>query len=520
MSAATTLRPGDLDAFADAIEARFGHQRDAGRAGDLAALLEARMLATSSRTYAAYAARLREAHAEWEALAPLLTVPETYFFRMPDHFEALVNCALPEVLKANKSTRTLRILSAGCATGEEAYTLRLVLNERLPQLAGWAVSITGVDLSEAALGRARAGLYSTWSLRATSEARRQANFTPFGKSFRLNDAGRAGVTFSRENLLAPPPAGEPPYDVIFCRNVLIYFSEEAIRQAVARLTERLAPRGYLFLGPAESLRGVTRDFTICRSNEVFFYRRETETGTPYKPPGTKLTEPIANASPAVTAQDASWYMAIENSSARLAALAVSAPVGKAAFNSQSGQENEASTTSDKAPAGFLELVRQEQFAEALALLEAQGNSPASALLRAVTLTNLGRQAEAEQQCHQLLSADPHDAGAHYLVGLCREQQADLDVAEQHLSMATFLDPTFSLAHLHRGLVAKRRKDSQAARVAFQHALRALDAEQEERLALFGGGFSREGLRQICLRETARFQTAASAGGTPRREAQP
>lgn len=502
MSTATALRTGDLDAFADAIEARFGHQRDARRAEDLATLLESRMLATNSRTYEDYAARLRDSHAEWEALAPLLTVPETYFFRMPDHFEALVACALPEVLKANGNTQTLRILSAGCATGEEAYTLRLILNERFPQLANWAVSITGVDLSEAALGRARLGEYSAWSLRATSEARRRANFTPVGKSFRLNDAGRAGVIFRRENLLAAPPAGEPPYDIIFCRNVLIYFSEEAIRQAVARLTERLAPRGYLFLGPAESLRGVTRDFTICRSNDVFFYRRKLEPGKPYAPIAARTAAPMAAVPQPASEPDASWYESIGHSMARLAALAVKKPESKAA-PAPKIQQAEPRASAAEAPAGFLDLVRAEQFADALALLDAEPPSATISLLRAVTLTNLGRQQEAEEECRLLLAADPRNAVAHYLAGLCREQQGDLDAAEEHLGMATFLDPAFPMAHLHRGLIARRRKDLAAARTAFQHALRGIDSVDDERLALFGGGFSREGLRQICLRKTAR-----------------
>ena len=307
--------PGEVEEFAEAIERQFGHQQDVRRVVDLTAVLEGRLRAVNAPGFASYRLLLEQAdQAEWTALAPLLTVPETYFFRMPEHFEALALEAIPEVMRRNQARRTLRLLSAGCASGEEAYSLRILLHERFPQLADWRVEVVGVDLSEAALERARAGEYNAWSLRATSDARRRANFTAAGKLFRLRPAARAGVEFQRGNLLAPAPAGELPYDVIFCRNVLIYFSEQAMREAVARLMARLAPQGYLFLGPAESLRGLSRDFNLCHRHDTFFYRLKagarlapipprqtvraaTGTGRPRQtpPPQTPPTRPCAPA---------------------------------------------------------------------------------------------------------------------------------------------------------------------------------------------------------------------------------
>ena len=328
------LAAGEIEDFAEAIEERFGHQQDPRRLVELAALLERRLQEVGAANYAQYRRKLACADgAEWAALAPLLTVPETYFFRMPEHFEALALEALPEVIKRNRESRTLRVLSAGCASGEEAYSLRILLNERFPQLADWRVSVVGVDLSEAALERARAGEYNAWSLRATSELRRRANFNTVGKLFRLRPEARAGVEFERENLLAPVPAHEPPYDIILCRNVLIYFSEQAMREAIARLMGRLAPQGYLFLGPAESLRGLSRDFSLCHRHDTFFYRLKE--GVRLEAIPVRTAQPAAvqhalKAAPtgqrsASSAPDQTWFESIQSSSERLAGLVASAP---------------------------------------------------------------------------------------------------------------------------------------------------------------------------------------------------
>ena len=515
--------PVEVQEFAQAIEQRFGHRPDERRSADLAALLERRMQAAGSSHFADYRHLLERADgAEWAALAPLLTVPETYFFRMPEHFEALALDALPEVMRRNANRRTLRLLSAGCASGEEAYSLRILLNERFPQLKDWQVTIVGVDLSEAALTRARTGDYNAWSLRATSELRRRANFTIAGKLFRLRPEARAGVEFRRQNLLEPTAAGEAPYDVIFCRNVLIYFSEQAIREVVARLTARLAPQGYLFLGPAESLRGISRDFALCHRHDSFFYRLRPGA----KPPaiaardavrrpavsGSRELEPVPGppAGPA-------WFESIRSSSERLAGLVSVQPAGQPA-GLPAPKVRDAPVRPPVRPKAvlpptrtFAELVAGEQFAQALALLEAVPQSAREAegtrLLRAIMLTNLGRHAEAATECRLLLAADDLNAGAHFLLGLCREQAGELAEAAEQMSTATYLDPAFPMAHLHRGLIARRRGDRTAAMDSFRLALKAVEDEDAERLQLFGGGFSREGLRQVCMRELARLEPA-------------
>lgn len=541
-TAAASNQPAPADAaelrqFGEAISTHFGHFRDLSRQQDLAAILHLRMRLNGCSDYAAYR-RTLETAAEWEALAPLLTVAETYFFRMPSHFEALAQDVLPRIIEANRQQRSLRLLSAGCATGEEPYTLRILLNEHFPQLRDWDVSIVGVDLSLAALERARAGVYTEWSLRATSTGRRSASFTLEDKRFRIKPSVRAGVTFRRENLLASPP-NEPPFDIIFCRNVLIYFTDDAFREAITRLTERLRPSGYLFLGPAESLRGISDAFELRQGHEVFYYRLRSPEER--RPVSAKYIPRIAGASEgkvqayekgapqqpviapgkaaAAMLDDGAWYTSIQQSWQRLGALVPglrlsgNPPVPTPALATSAGLATAAGTDD-----AFFALVATERFAQALDLLDTMTSSAAgefadsgTRLLRASMLTNLGRYDDAERECNLLLAADPVNPGASFLLGLCREQAGALREAEEHMARTTYLDPTFLMAHLHRGLIARRQRRDADANAAFRLALGAIESEDDRRLALFGGGFSRESLKQLCLRALEERAPRPSAG---------
>ena len=506
------LSTKDVEDFARAITLRLGHLQDISRQQDLATILRRRMQQTGCSLYRDYRPLLQQA-AEWEALDPLLTVPETYFFRMPSHFEALAQDVVPQVMDANRGSRSLRILSAGCATGEEPYTLRILLNERFPELADWNISIVGADLSLSALELARTGVYTEWSLRATSAARRIANFSVEGKHFRLKPSARAGVVFRRENLLTPVPPEEPKFDIIFCRNVLIYFTDAAIRATIERLTERLRPAGFLFLGPAESLRGMTADFHLCQGHDVVYYRlraaaeRKTplslvaQTASSQAP--SQVVSGALRADPAAESSGGGWYSSIEQSWQRLAVL-MPGP-DKDAPRPRLPAQDRALPEVDSEGA-FVALVAAERFGQALDLLETMA-SPASnisaagrSLLRAAMLTNLGRYEEAERACKLLLAADPTHAGAHFLLGLGREQAGALQEAADYMATSTYLDPTFPMAHLHLGLIWRRQHNEVAARTSFRHALDAIEHEDAKRLALFGGGFSRESLQQLCRRE--------------------
>lgn len=196
---------------------------------------------------------------ELQAIVDRLTIGETYFFREPGCLDVLRTDVLPDIIRRRRSTgRTLRILSAGCCTGEEPYSLAILLDREFPELRQWNVCILGADVNAAYLRRAERGIYSEWSFRATPGSLRDACFVrrAAGK-FELRPEFRRHVAFAQLNLAQDWPStvnGQSTngFDLILCRNVLMYFSPQQLRLAMDRLRRALAPGGYLALGTCET----------------------------------------------------------------------------------------------------------------------------------------------------------------------------------------------------------------------------------------------------------------------------
>lgn len=413
-----------------------------------------------------------------------LTVGETYFFRNRDQFRALVEVALPGV--AAHGRRPLRFLSAGCASGDEAHTIAMLVAAQNLQ-----VDILGVDINPAALARARSGRYSSWALRETpDEARRW--FRPDGRDFMLDDSIRAAVRFEQRNLVTDEGLWAPhSLDVVFCRNVIMYFAPETQAAIVGRIERALVPGGYLFLGHAETLRGLSDRFHLCHTNETFYYRRRTS--------DAEAKIEAAPPAPSVELADStSWVDAIQHATDRIRAI-TAAP----------GAEAPSATSPHKPPPPLrqaLLLLQAERYAEALALL-GQVRAPYDRevlLLQAVLLVHAGRLAEAEVACRLLLGIDELNAGAHYVLAMCREGVKDTAGAADHDQTAVYLDPSFAMPRLHLGIIARRAGDHGVARRELREALQLLQREDSSRIMLFGGGFQRDSLIALCRAELARL----------------
>jgi len=193
-----------------------------------------------------------------------ITVQETSFFRHPEHFEVLARDVLPHL------SQPVTIWSAGCANGQEAYSLAMVLEEQ-----GIAGTVIASDLSTAALQRTDAGRYAPREVSGLSPARLACHMTHSGKGWLVNDAIRNRVSTMRHNLVDPLPDRVRPAQVVFCRNVLIYFSPEHTRAFLDQVADALPRAGYLFLGSAESIWPVSDRFETVRVDETFIYRRRT-----------------------------------------------------------------------------------------------------------------------------------------------------------------------------------------------------------------------------------------------------
>lgn len=181
-----------------------------------------------------------------------MTTNETSFFRDLHPFEVLRTTVVPDVMSRRASTRALRIWSAAASTGQEAYSIVMALREGVPQLAGWNVSVLGTDLSSEVIEKATHGRYSQIEVnRGLPAPLLLKYFERAGTGWQVKPDVRAAVQFRTMNLVAPWPA-LPAMDIVFLRNVLIYFDTETKRDILAKVRRALAPDGYLFLGGAES----------------------------------------------------------------------------------------------------------------------------------------------------------------------------------------------------------------------------------------------------------------------------
>ncbi|MGA5299110.1 CheR family methyltransferase [Nucisporomicrobium flavum] len=435
-------------------------------AGQLAQVLLRRADATGLER-GEYLARL--AAGDWEPelgmLAEELTINETYFFRHGEQFRVLADVALPERVRARSAQRVLRLLSVGCSSGEEAYTLAIVARQVQPD-PDWIVSVLGVDASLAVLRRAQTARYSAWSLRETPDAVRERWFHPHDGQYEVDARIRAAVRFLRHNVAGDDEDLWRPgqYDVVFCRNLLMYLTPEARDTLIRRMTGALSPGGYLFLGHTDSLGSDPDGLEPQQSRHTFFYRRQSGHPAPATPPRIAPPRPApAAAQPAPRRH-------------------VDGPYERA-----------------------MRLLREERFAEALTVVEAGPAGrvvPRELLLHSVLLAQSGRLEDAEIVCRRLLDVDGLYADAHHQLAVCLEGGAAVDVAVGHYRLAAHLDPDFAMPRLRLGLLARRRGERERAADELGRAQVLLKYEREDRIAMFGGGFGRVALTALCRAEGA------------------
>ncbi|GAA2358158.1 protein-glutamate O-methyltransferase CheR [Dactylosporangium salmoneum] len=386
--------------------------------------------------------------AELSTLAEALTVNETYFFRNIEQFHALAEVALPERVRARGR---LDILSVGCSTGEEAYTLAMVAAERVPD--SLEVGIVGLDVNRVALRKAMAGRYSLWSLRETPEPARLRWFKQAPEGVEVDARIRGRVRFVEHNVARDDPVLFAPgtYDVVFCRNLLMYLTPDTARAVIERITRALAPGGFLFLGHTDTLGSRPPGLDVHHSHAAFYYKRVQGSPRVAEPPPAPVVRPR--------------------------------PRERA-----------------------LRLVSEERFAEALQELEAitgaEADRPDMWLVRGCVLAHLGQTGRAAQLCRRLLERDALYADAHQLLADCFEGDDNHASAQRHHRIAAQLDPRFAMPRMRLGLLARRLGDRRGAELELDRAVQLLREESGERIALFGGGFGRSALIALCRAELA------------------
>jgi chemotaxis protein methyltransferase CheR len=233
---------------------------------------------SSFRDYYRYLLYDRNRDEELVMILDVLTVNETYFFREQNQLNTFSEEILPELRDLNKDKKRLRIWSAGCSTGEEPYTIAMLMIEK-GYFYGWDIEIFGSDINQRVLQVARSGIYRKNSFRTTEQHFINKYFKEENSLFRISDSVKQYVNFSHLNFLNPIKVKLVGImDVIFCRNVLIYFDRQSRKKAVEIFYERLVGGGYLLLGHAESLINISTAFTLRHFKHDMVYQKPIKKG--------------------------------------------------------------------------------------------------------------------------------------------------------------------------------------------------------------------------------------------------
>jgi chemotaxis protein methyltransferase CheR len=263
----------------DLIHERVGIFFEDAQRSSLRSRLQGRLASLDLLSFQDYYHYLRFGPRRDEELGRMIshiTNNETYFFRESPQLRVFAEHVLGALKEAKTACgeRRLRILSAGCSTGEEPHTAAMIVHDSGQFFWGWQVRIVGMDVDQAALAKASKGLYFHNAFRATAPDLRERHFVTDGQGARLKEPIRRLVELRQGNILEPASyEGLAPLDVIFCRNVLIYFSDATMLKAVTLFNDVLAPGGYLLLGHAESLSRVTDIFKPIRFPGAMIYQK-------------------------------------------------------------------------------------------------------------------------------------------------------------------------------------------------------------------------------------------------------
>ena len=268
----------------DLIHERLGTYFDESRFDTMLDKLEAPARARNCRSILDYYYLLKydqDGHQEWERVMDALSVQETYFWREMSQIRLLVDLLVPQWFK--ERNRPLRIWSAACASGEEPYTLAIALQE-----AGWGthpIQILASDASEAALIKARAGLFRERSFRALPPELREKYFEARSQGWQIRPDIQGRVQIKHANLMDRTEVADlATTPIIFCRNVFIYFSPNSIRRALNGFAESMPDKGYLFVGASESLVKLSTDFDLEEIRDAFVYVRRPRLSKPSATP--------------------------------------------------------------------------------------------------------------------------------------------------------------------------------------------------------------------------------------------
>lgn len=384
-----------------------------------------------------------------EHLVAGITVGETYFFRDKRQMELLKNTLLPDIInmKREQGNLSLRIWSAGCASGEEIYSIAMLLYEMMPDINKWALNLLGTDLNTTAVQKAIAGCYSEWSMRTMTDYLKQRYFIPNGSQYLLRENIRDLVKFDYLNLndnVYPSICNNTnAQDLILCRNVLIYFDNNLIAQLMQKLNTCLVPGGYLLLGASDPINIDATDLIFHHEQGMLFLRPAAKKCLPSTLSVQEKRNPTTKNSPVLNKHTVATPKLIKTTQ----------PIDETFIS---------------------KLLHEAQWQETLNIINASDSHQQKSVFllnaKATAYANLGKLEAAVTALHESLVIDPTNKYSYFTYGVTLIELNRLPEAEKALRKTLFLDYQFVMGHYQLGLLLLRSKQKNAGLKCLRNAL--------------------------------------------------
>lgn len=493
-----------LTAVSDLIERRMGLHFPAERHDVLVRGLARGGVEMGIADPEAYAARLLASGIdsdERDALAQALTVGETYFFREPATLAALQERVLPELIEARGKSgeKRIRLWSAGCCSGEEAYTLAIILARMIPDLSEWDITILATDINPGFLRKARAGRYREWSFRGAPTWLKTGWFSTCARDeYELTARVKQMVSFSYLNLvddvypsLVNNTSG---MDVILCRNVMMYFASDCARLVAGRFHRALVGGGWLVMSPSEGCNGSSDLFTRVSFDAATLYRKGRSVPGHGARPATTAVAAVAPAWPPVS------RACLAVPAERNVLKTVIAPPGAPPTPQESPRSPltpVAAAPKETPSASATAAYAQADYEAVLSLVAALPEPPVSALvLAARACADLGRLDEALTWCQAALERDKLQASVYHLQATVLVAKCDERAAMESLKRVLYLEPHSVLAHFTTANLLLQAGETARAMKSFRKTMNLLNTLDDAAVLADSDGMTAARLKVI------------------------
>ncbi|MBV6341968.1 CheR family methyltransferase [Candidatus Magnetobacterium casense] len=451
-----------LEHFKQLIALRIGLQVEDMRLLEktIAARIHSLGLANLHQYYNLLEPDSRQSAGEWQHLVESLTTGESYFFRDRGQFEILRTHIFPELIRRKEGQKTIRIWSAGCATGEETYSIAIELFELMPQVRHFATTIIGTDINPRAIARARAGIYNDWSFRMVEPEIKRRYFIKKHDGWHLDPQIRGMVSFQVGNLVKDVYPHHSTdicdIDLIVCRNVFIYFDKDTVASIIRKFADTLTENGYLITGHAELYTVALGSLKSFIHPASIIYQKVTGPIEEEKPHRYYTPPPPPPTPPAITYEKP---LSIPTSDTRpTKSLNVQPPVAVAVAVATAA----ALPTAESLLADATDLYRKGNYNAAIqrasSLLKTAPTNLAAVVFLARTYANMGDYSQATMWCEKAVSINPLEVTPYFVLAQIAENTGQLQRAGELFQKIVYIDPSFVPAYIELGALYERQND--------------------------------------------------------------